>query len=292
VLHLSLETTARVVAPFMPFVAEALYQSLGSRHSVHLADWPAARAEWNDESLAAEMRAVRTIVRLARSIRERLRVKHRHPLPALYVGGVDSSVLTAHADLLRQEVNVKHVEVLSEPDRYVTKTLRLNTPDLGKRLKQRLPALQRAVAAGDYVIHPDGTLRAGDVVLHPGEYSYRMDVADQREAVAAEGNVVVLLDVARDDSLRMEGDARDLNRVIQDLRKRARLRYSDRIVVSISGSGLESLLAAFGPWLMEQALAVALTTTQLDEFLAAGSVRLRSGSAHVAIAESSEVAPK
>jgi isoleucyl-tRNA synthetase len=284
VLHLSLETTARVVAPFMPFVAEALYQSLGSRHSVHLADWPAARAEWNDESLAAEMRAVRTIVRLARSIRERLRVKHRHPLPALYVGGVDSSALTAHADLLRQEVNVKHVEVLSEPDRYVTKTLRLNTPDLGKRLKRRLPALQRAVAAGDYVIHPDGTLRAGDVVLHPGEYSYRMDVADQREAVAAEGNVVVLLDVARDDSLRMEGDARDLNRVIQDLRKRARLRYSDRIVVSIGGSGLEPLLAAFGPWLMEQALAVALTTTQLDDFIGAGSARLRSGSAHAAIA--------
>jgi Domain of unknown function (DUF5915) len=88
---------------------------------------------------------------------------------------------------------------------------------------------------------------------------------------------------AHDDSLRMEGDARDLNRVIQDLRKRAHLRYSDRIVMSISGSGLEPLLAAFGPWLMEQALAVDLTTTQLDDFLAAGSVRLVSGSAHVAI---------
>jgi isoleucyl-tRNA synthetase len=248
-----------------------------------LTDWPAARPEWSDESLAAEMRAVRTIVRLARSIRERLRVKHRHPLPALYVGGVDSSVLTAHADLLRQEVNVKQVEVLSEPERYVTKTLRLNTPDLGKRLKERLPALQRTVAAGDYVIHPDGTLRAGDVVLHPDEYWYRMDVADQREAVAADGKVVVLLDVARDNSLRLEGDARDLNRVIQDLRKRARLGYSDRIVLSISGHGLESLLKAFGPWLMEQALAVDLTTTELAAPLVTGSATLGSGSAHVAI---------
>ena len=256
-----------------PSVAEGLYQSLGSRHSVHLADWPAARAEWADVRLAAEMRAVRTIVRLARSIRERLRVKHRHPLPALYVGGVDSSVLTSHADLLRQEVNVKNVEVLSEPDRYVTKTLRLNTRELGKRLKHRLPVLQRVVAAGHYVIHPDATLHAEDVVLHPGEYWYRMEVAEQREAVAAEGNLVVLLDVARDDSLRMEGDARDLNRVIQDLRKRARLRYSDRIVMSISGSGLELLLAAFGPWLMGQALAVALTTTQLEDCLAAGSAQ-------------------
>jgi isoleucyl-tRNA synthetase len=281
-LHLALDTTARVIAPFMPFLADALYRALGSRHSVHLADWPATHAEWNDESLAAEMRAVRTIVRLARSIRERLRVKHRHPLPALYVGGVDTSVLTSHADLLRQEVNVKTVEVLSEPDRYVRKTLRLNTAHLGKRLKERLQALQRTVTAGDYVINPDETLTAGDVVLHPGEYTYRMEVAEQRDAVAAEGNVVVLLDVAQNASLRMEGDARDLNRLIQDLRKRARLRYSDRIVVSISGSGLEPLMAAFGPWLMEQALAIAVTT-QLDDPLAAGSVRLGSGSAHVAI---------
>ena len=65
----------------------------------------------------------------------------------------------------RQEVNVKHVDVLSEPDRYVTRTVRLNTPELGKRLKQRLPALQRAVAAGDYVINPDGTLHADGVLV-------------------------------------------------------------------------------------------------------------------------------
>jgi isoleucyl-tRNA synthetase len=303
VLHLSLETTARVVAPFMPFVADVLYQSLGSRHSVHVADWPVARTEWTDERLAAEMHAIRTTVRLARSIRERLRVKHRHPLPGLYVGGVDGSVLAAHADLLAQEVNVKKVEVLADPGRYVTRTLLLKTPDLGKRLKERLPLLQRAVAAGDYVINPDGTLIAGDVTLHPGEYSYRMDAADRAEAVAVEGNVVVLLDIERDDRLRMEGDARDLNRVIQDLRKRARLGYSDRIVVSISGSGLEPLLAAFGPWLMEQALAVALSTTPLDDVVAAGAVRLGSGTAHVAIgpassdrngpaAESSSVAPE
>jgi isoleucyl-tRNA synthetase len=282
-LHLSLETTACVVAPFMPFVADTLYQSLGSRQSVHLADWPGARPEWTNEGLAGEMTAVRAIVRLARGIRERLRVKHRHPLPALYVGGVDSSVLTAHADLLKQEVNVKHVDVLSDAHRYVTSTVRLNTPELGKRLKQRLPALQAAVAAGDYVINPDGSLQAAGVVVHPDEYSYRMNVADGGAAVAVEGSVVVLLDTTRDDSLRLEGDARDLNRVIQDLRKRARLRYSDRILLSISGPGVEALLSAFGPWLMEQALAVALMTTQLDNPLVTASVRLGSSSAHVAI---------
>jgi isoleucyl-tRNA synthetase len=230
------------------------------------------------------MTAVRGIVRLARSIRERLRIKHRHPLPAMHVSGVDASVLTAHSELLKQEVNVKHVEVLSNPHRYVTSAVRLNTPELGKRLKQRLQALQLAVAAGDYVINPDGSLHADGLVVHPDEYSYQMNIADEGGAVAAEGGVVVLLDTTRDDSLRLEGDARDLNRVIQDLRKRARLRYSDRIILSISGTGTEPLLTAFGHWLMEQALAVAVTTTRLDEPLATGSAKLGLASVRVEIA--------
>jgi isoleucyl-tRNA synthetase len=283
VLHVSLDTTARVIAPFMPFVADHLYQSLGTGHSVHLADWPAARPEWSHHGLASDMRAVRTVVRLARSIRERLGLKHRHPLPAMYAGGIDPGVLAAYADLLAQEVNVKTVQVLPDPARYVSKTLRLNARELGARLKDRLARLQESVASGDYAINPDGTLNVGDVVLRPDEYSYRLEAADPASAIAAEGQFVVLLDLVRDDRLRIEGDARDLNRAIQDLRKRAGLQYAERIVVFLSGSGLEPLLSSFGPWLMDQALAVALTTTESADVLAAGEARLASGAVRVAI---------
>ena len=86
-LHLSLDATARLLAPFMPFVADALYQALGAGRSVHLADWPRACPEWVDNDLAAEMRSLRKIVTLARSVRERLGIRHRHPLPVLYIGG-------------------------------------------------------------------------------------------------------------------------------------------------------------------------------------------------------------
>ena len=111
-----------------------------------------------------------------------------------------------------------------------------------------------------------------------------MEVADPGEAAAAEGRVVVLLDITRDDGLRMEGDARDLNRVIQDLRKRARLRYSDRIVLSISGSGLEPSPGCVWSVAHGAGTGRGLTTTQLPDPLASGSVRLGSGSTDVAIA--------
>jgi isoleucyl-tRNA synthetase len=282
VLQLSLDATARLLAPFMPFVADALYQALGSGQSVHLADWPDACPHWSDDRLAVEMRNVRRLVRLARGIRERLGIRHRHPLHALHIAGVDAAVIATHGELLRQEVNVKCVEVLPDPERYVKTTLRLNTPVLGKRLKGGLQVIQRAIAASDYVINSDGTLFSQGMMLAPSEYFYHREAVDQNAPVAAEGTLVVLLDPTRDEALRLEGDARDLNRSIQDLRKRARLGYADRIIVSVNGSGLDPLLAEFGPWLMEQTLAIALTAN-LAEPDAAGTATLSTGNAHVAI---------
>ncbi len=282
VLHLSLDATARLLAPFMPFVSEALCQALGSEQSVHLADWPDARPHWVDDRLAGEMRDVRRIVRLARGVRERLGIRHRHPLHALQVAGVDAAVVVNHGELLKQEVNVKRVEVLKDLERHVKTTLRLNTPILGKRLKSTLQVLQRAIAAGDYVINADDTLFCQVMTLTASEYFCHREAVNRDSPVAAEGTLVVLLDSTRDEELCLEGDARDLNRTIQDLRKRARLGYADRIILSVTGSGLDALLTEFGPWLMEQALATILTP-DLAEPEASGTTRLSTGDAHVAI---------
>ena len=58
--------------------------------------------------------SVRSIVRIARGVRERLGIRHRHPLHALQIAGVDAAVIATHGELLKQEVNVKRVEVLSD----------------------------------------------------------------------------------------------------------------------------------------------------------------------------------
>jgi isoleucyl-tRNA synthetase len=230
------------------------------------------------------MRAVRRVVRLARSVRERLRLKHRHPLAAIAVSGVDPAVLVGYADLLGQELNVKRVDVLVDPERHVRRVLRVNAAHLGDRLRDRLPQVQQAAAAGEYTMHGDGTITVADVRLQAGEFVARAEPIDPEAAVAADGEVVVWLDVRRDDRLRLEGDARDLNRVIQDLRKQARLGYADRIVVSLAGRGLDPLIEAFGPWLREQALAVELSAGPIGGAAAVGTARLTEGPVQVAIA--------
>jgi isoleucyl-tRNA synthetase len=281
-LHLALDTTVRLLAPFMPFVTDALYQSIGNKVSVHLADWPAAQLDWRDHELADEMRSVRIVVTLARHVRERLGISHRHPLPALYVSGVETRIVVRHAELLEQEVNVKLVAPLTEPERFLRTEVRLNTPVLGKRLKGELKRLQRAVAEGDFAIGGDGTLVSGGVVVAPNEYWQRDVALDPHGPVAANASVVVVLDTTRDPALILEADARDLNRAVQDLRKHAKLDYSDRIVLSLSGPGLDDVLDTHGAWLREQCL-VGELAARLEPSDAVGRVALSTGGVDLAI---------
>jgi isoleucyl-tRNA synthetase len=215
-------------------------------------------------------------------VRERLGIRHRHPLRALAVAGVDAGVLARQADLLEQEVNVKRVAVLERPERFVRTTVRLNTPVLGKRLKERLKTLQAAVAGGGYVIGADGVLLSCGIALERSDYWHRHDVVDESAPVAADGALVVWLDPVRDQRLLLEADARDLNREIQDVRKRARLDYSQRIVLCVSGGGADALLEEFGAWLMEQCLATELVPA-MDQPEAVGAAMLSHGRTDVAI---------
>jgi len=73
----------------------------------------------------------------------------------------------------------------------------------------------------------------------------------------------VTLDLAIDETLAREGLARELNRVVQDLRKQARLPYDARVRLGIAAgpAALEACLAEHGAWLCEQANATALDRT-------------------------------
>jgi isoleucyl-tRNA synthetase len=146
-------TFSKVLAPFLPFAAESLYQSLvvatGSAavgadgaplDSVHLTDWPRVDPSRIDRALEAAVHATRDVVSLGRRLRERTRLKTRQPLRRLTVVHHDDAVrdaVTAHAALVRDELNVRAVEVRADGHELATVTCKANFKTLGKR---RAPA--------------------------------------------------------------------------------------------------------------------------------------------------------
>jgi len=255
-LYLALTTLARVAAPFLPFLMESVHAALGGGESVHLADWPEA-SPWRDEGISDEMRALRTVVRLARSVREEHKVKHRHPLRSVAIAGLPDDVIAANHDLLREELNVKDVVAVAHPEEAVAPQVKLDYTRLGKRLRGDVKKVQAAVDAGDYRI-VDGRLAAAGHLLDAEDFSFRYVARGEGMGVAAEGNLVVVLDLASTPELVAEAQMRDLNRGLQDLRKKARLGYSDRVEIFIDSPALAAVVATHKDWLMEQVLAVAI----------------------------------
>ncbi len=237
-----------VAAPFLPFLADAMYAALGHTRSVHLEDWPRPREV--DAVALADMQRVREVVNLARFVRESAGVKHRQPLRVARVAGLPEPTLEVHRELLATELNVKrvehlHVEMRREPV--------LDYSALGKRLRSQLGAVKAALVAGDFVENADGSLDVAGVTLASSEVSWRTHASSDR-GMASRGGLAVSLDLTLDDALVREAWARELVRAVQDLRKRARLRYGQPVVLAVIGDSpeLTAMLDAFAPWVSDQ----------------------------------------
>jgi isoleucyl-tRNA synthetase len=110
-LHACLVALAQLLAPFVPFLAETLYQNLVRSHdaeapvSVHLCAYPEAGPV--DETLLQEMALVQQVVSLGRAARRAAGRKVRQPLAAAWVRGVPAAVLERYGEHVLEEVNVK-----------------------------------------------------------------------------------------------------------------------------------------------------------------------------------------
>ncbi|HVC95384.1 MAG TPA: isoleucine--tRNA ligase, partial [Pirellulales bacterium] len=129
-LYECLLTTAKLIAPFVPFLAETLWQNLavaatGGRalESVHFCDFPTGDAAEIDDALSEQMNVVREIVSLGRGARMTARLKVRQPLAKVEIVLVRAEHqpwLEAHAGLIREELNVKQVEFIPRADQYIS----------------------------------------------------------------------------------------------------------------------------------------------------------------------------
>src|SRR4029079_1761526 len=101
-------------------------------------------------------------------------------------------------------------------------------PKMGKCLESAIPAVMAAARSGEVTFEDDGSVTLGGVTLAPDEVEIQA-TPRPGTAVADRDGLVVVLDTALTPELRAEGDARELARGVQDLRREAGLELDDRI---------------------------------------------------------------
>ena len=123
-------------------------------------------------------------------------------------------------------------------------------------LKGEFRKAAEMVGEGRFTEDADGSLRVGAHSIPASDYTQAFTALDENEAAWSGAGLVLSLNLTVSRELKLEGLARNLNRLVQDLRKQRKLAYEQRIVLSIEASGdYEACLAAHGEWLMAQILA-------------------------------------
>lgn len=267
VLYTVLETVARVLAPLMPMTAEFVYRGLTGKESVHLQDYPDVSALTVDEKLMAQMDLVRMISSTVKSIREEHKLRNRLPLKTMTVAGEKATDLYDFVEVLKDEVNVKNVELTADIHQIADTFLYLKTPLIGKRLGRYMKDIMTASKGNEWTQNPDGTLSIAGQTLLPEEYELRLMMKAGFDGQPLPDNTAVIqLDTEILPELEKEGIARDFVRMIQSLRKEKGLDVSDRIHVSFrSDSALvQEAIAEHKTYICEQVLATALENNLAD----------------------------
>jgi isoleucyl-tRNA synthetase len=255
-LHAALVSLSRTMAPMLPFLTEDLYQNLmvgvipagAVPDSVHLTRWPAAEmAPLRDTGLEASMAIARRAVELARTLRSQAGLRVRQPLARAWLAIPDRGIEVGPEllDLIADELNVKAVEVIGDESELVERRVRPLLPKIGKRLGAAIPAVMAAARDNAFEIHADGSVTLGGSTLAADEVEI-LATPRPGTAVAHDEGLVVVIDTELTPELRAEGDARELQRAIQDLRKDAGLDLDARIELWLVGlpAGVEPYLAA------------------------------------------------
>jgi isoleucyl-tRNA synthetase len=205
---------------------------------VHLTDWPDAGALPADDDLVGRMDRVRDVCSAALSLREARGLRVRLPLQRLTVAGRHAAELQPYAELIATELNVKAVTFAEDLSSFGSFRLQPNGRVLGPKLGGDVQKVIKAAKEGAWEANADGTVTVAGHVLADGEFDLAL-LAHEGEATAAlRGNdTVVNLDTTVTDELRAEGTARDLIRLVQQARKDADLKVTDRIRLTVQGSG-------------------------------------------------------
>ena len=262
-LHTALVTLCQVAAPLLPLVTDHVHAGLtggpdSDRDSVHLTDWPNAEVFPFDAELHAGMEQLRDACSTLLSLRKAEGLRVRLPLAGAVVATPDAGLLAPHIDILRDELNVKHVELTTDVDRFGSKQLVLNPKTLGPRLGAQTQQVIKAHKAGDWSLDGDRAV-VGGVTLEPGEFDFQLvSAGDGAVATLKSSAGLVVLDTVVTPELEREGIARDLVRQVQQARREAGFDVSDRISLVITApQAVIDAFAAHRELVMGETLATA-----------------------------------
>lgn len=250
-LYEILEKIAIISAPIAPFFMDRLYKDLNEAtgnktfESVHLADFPIVNESLIDKELEVRTQLAQMATTMILSLRKGVDIKVRQPLQKVIIPVLDQlmkSRLESVTELLKQEVNVKEIQLLTneEASHLLVKSIKPNFKTLGPRFGAEMKLISAATAklSNEDIVQLE---KSGEITLNLGDKEVLLNKEDFEIStkdipgwtVASNATMTVALDVTMTEKLLAEGLARELVNRIQNLRKEKGFELTDRINLTL-----------------------------------------------------------
>jgi len=274
-LYTCLTTIVKLLAPFLPFLAEEMYQNLvrsvkpDAPDSVHHNDWPVADESLIVKELIADMDLTVKVCGLGRSARNKAGIKLRQPLRVAKVVAEEAMLdrLQKLTDLIKDELNVKELVLTTQKEEVVDYEIQLLPHILGKKYGKLLPKLRATIASMDTNALLEKIQRNQNIevkmddqviTLLPEEVEVRT-LPKEGLTLAEEEGIVVGVDTVVTEKLKKEGLARDIVRRIQNQRKDAGFDIADQIETYYeAGAKLTEVFITHGDYIALETLSASI----------------------------------
>lgn len=270
-LYTCLETVAKLSAPIAPFFMDRLYKDLTQAtgketfESVHLADFPLFNEEIVNKSLESKMEKAQIVSSLVLSLRKKEMIKVRQPLQKIMIPVLDErqkAEIEAVADLIKAEVNVKEIELLSDASGILVKQIKPNFKALGPRFGKEMGNVSKAIQ--NFTQEQIAEMEKNNAIsLEISGNTVTLTLEDVEIAsqdiegwlVANANGVTVALDITLTEALKREGIARELVNRIQNIRKDSGFEVTDKVVVKlVREASLQAAVAANAEYIKSETL--------------------------------------
>ena len=269
-------TTTKLIAPFAPFLADEIYRNLSqgvkeAKTSVHLELYPEADQNLIDAALEEHMGLVIDLVSLGRAARNKVQIKVRQPLAAIKVARSCQTVLEPMVELVKEELNIKELEYIDNPDEYVSYTVKPNFPVLGPKYGKLLQGIGATLSQGDTASLVKTLRENGVITLEVNGASVTLTQDDvevrtedkQGFVMEMDHGRYVILDIRLTKQLIEEGLAREIVSKVQNMRKSAGFELTDRICLEyLADDEVASAVKNFEDYIKSEVLAVAIKRRQ------------------------------
>ena len=245
-LYHVLLTSVKIIAPILPFMSEKIYQNLVCNidknlpESVHLCEYPEIDDQKIDQKMIDQVDAIRKMVELGRSARNKVELKIRQPLQELCFHLSDNSIkefVIENQNIILEELNVKNIKYVDSTDKLIGYIIKPNLPFIGQDYGKELPKIKDAILKMDSDKIVSDINQDGEVAIHleSKTINLKRDAflidKESKEGYTSEsdGNITVGLTTELSEKLVQEGIARDVIRHVQIMRKNANFAVEDRI---------------------------------------------------------------